>query len=226
MARLPRLMVCLALAGIACGCEVTRNVQRDFGDFAGRAYDLATGQTASRAARKMEDPYFPDERRDGINRLSARSFGREEPYTERYRQIAQTDSDFLVRATALRALNRSRDEEAKPLFVEGLNDRETRVRLESAKALANVPDPSAQAKLLEIVGNDREDRDVRIAAADALKHFKSIEVARGLIGLLNERDFAIAWQSRQTLCEITGRDFRYDEAGWLGLLASPENPFS
>lgn len=219
-------LVALALACGATGCQVARNVQRDFGDFAQKSFDIVTNRTAGTAARKMEDPYFPDERRDGINRLAARTYGRGEPYTARYAQIAQTDTDYLVRATAIRALNRSRDASATPLFLKALDDENSRVRLEAAKALANVPDEAAQAKLLKMAGDDQEERDVRIAATDALRNFKRLEVARGLIGLLNQRDFGVSWQALQSLRSITGRDYRYDESAWLGLLASPENPFS
>ncbi len=219
-----KLIVAVAIAAGALGCAGTK-IRGDFGEFIGRAGDLATGKTPTDAARRMEDQYFADERREGINRLSARSFGRGEPYTARYQQIAQTDSDYLVRSTAIRALNRSRDAAATTIFIEGLSDPQVRVRLEAAKALANVPDEAAIPRLLQMVADDREDRDVRIAAADALRNHKRVEVARGLISLLNQRDFAVAWQARQSLKGITNADFKYDEAAWLGLLASDQNPF-
>ncbi|HRK32831.1 MAG TPA: HEAT repeat domain-containing protein [Tepidisphaeraceae bacterium] len=219
-----RLISALLLPGVVAGCS-TSKVRNDFGDFLGRAGDLITGNTPTAAATRMEDQYFPDERREGINRLSARSFGRGEPYTTRYQQIAQTDSNFLVRATALRALNRSRDASATPLFIQGLSDPQLRVRLESVKALANVPDEAAIPRLLQMAADTREDRDVRIAAADALRNYQRVEVARGLISLLNQRDFAIAWQARQSLVGLTRADFKYDEGAWLGLLASDTNPF-
>src|SRR5262245_5721868 len=154
----------LLMAAVLCGCNTGEKMRNDFGDFLGRAGDLMTGNTATEAAKRMEDQYFPDERREGINRLSNRQYGRTAPYTDRYRQIVQADSDYLVRATAIRALNRSRDASASPLFVEALSDRNVRIRLEGAKALVNVPDDSAVPRLLQIVNDDREDRDVRIAA--------------------------------------------------------------
>lgn len=213
----------VAVALLACGCS---NVRRDFGDFIGRATDMVTGNTASGNALKMEDPYFPDERRDGINRLANRTFGRGDPYTTRYQQIAQTDDNFMVRATAIRALNRSRDASATPIFVAGLDAKESMIRLESAKALANVPDEAAVPKLLRIVADQNEERDIRIAAADALKHYRKIEVARALVNVLSGRDFAVAWQARQSLRYITGRDLRYDEAAWLALLSGADSPLS
>ena len=49
----------------------------------------------------MEDQYFPDERREGINEMVSYDFGKREPYTTRYEQLAQNDEDWLVRATAI-----------------------------------------------------------------------------------------------------------------------------
>lgn len=222
--RLILLVGCLVVAASSAGgCNALR---RDFGEFIGRSVDLATGNTASNNATRMEDPYFPDERRDGINRLARRDFGKAEPYTTRYQQIAQTDENFIVRATAIRALNRSRDASAGPIFVAGLDAQETLVRLEAAKALANVPDETAVPKLLRMVGDQNEDKDVRVAAADALRHHRKIEVGRALVNVLSARDFAIAWQARQSLRRLTAADYGYDEAAWLALLSGPNNPFS
>ena len=53
-----------------------------------------------------------------------------------------------------------------------------------------------------------EPRDVRIAAADALKHYRSIDVGRALVDTLDSRDFGVAWQSRRSLIRLTGRDLR------------------
>lgn len=213
-------LFCVGLC-LFTGCT---KVRQDFGDFAGRLGDFATGKTPSAAARKMEDTAFADRRRQGINELTRRQFGRGEPYTTRYEQIAQLDEAPLVRATALRALNRSREARATPLFVAGLSATDPQIRLESAKGLSNLPDPAAVPKLLQIVRDEGEDRDLRIAAASALRHYKTLEVARTLVNQLNGRDFSIAWQSRVALREMTGSDQRYSETAWLELLTGPQSP--
>jgi hypothetical protein len=182
------------------------------------------GDTPKRAALKMLNTQSADDRREGINYLSDRDWGRQEPYTERYRQMAKSDPDFSVRATAIRALNRSRDREAMPIFIAGLTDASEMVRLESAKALANMPDANAADALVRLVNNPDENRDVRLAATEALKFYKTIEVARTLIHQLNERDFGIAWQARRSLQRITGADHRYDEAAWLAYITGPDKP--
>jgi|SRR5688572_30531953 len=195
-------------------------------DFGRNLTDYITGNTPIRGVTQMEDRYFPDERRVGINKLADRGFGRREPYTDRYMQVAQYDSDYLVRATAIRALNRSREQRATPVFVKALEDSSPLVRQEAAKALANVPDPGAVAPLARLVANPQESRDVRIAAADALKHYRALDAARALVDTLDSRDFGVAWQSHRSLVRLTGRDLKYDEGQWLQFLTGPERPFS
>jgi hypothetical protein len=219
--RLRGLFFFMLLIASSTGCEQMGHV----GDFGGRLVDYFSGKTPVNAAKKMEDQYFPDERRQGINMLAARDFGRREPYTKRYQQIAQYDNDWLVRATAIRSLNRSRDASATPIFVKALSDDSDIVRVEACKALANVPDENAVPGLVKIVGNLNENRDVRIWAADALRHYRTLEVARTLASQLNGREFGVAWQSRRSLVKLTGKDLSYDEAAWLQYLTGPDKPF-
>jgi HEAT repeat protein len=192
-----------------------------------RTFEVFTPDVTLKAAQAMENERLPDERRKGINKLVQSDFGRRDPYTKRYAQIASSDPDFLVRATAIRALNRSRYKPATSIFIEALKDKEAHavVRLEAAKALANIPDPNAATALVDTVNNAAEDRDVRIAAADALRHYKQIEVARALASKLRGNDFGLAWQSRKSLENLTGRDLRYDQTAWLAYLSGPTKPF-
>lgn len=223
---LPSLLAVAVILSTGAGCGTTAKLKDDFGDFAGKVWDVATNNTASVQAQKMEDPYFPDERRQGIAKLSNREYGRGAPYTDRYQQVAQTDKDPLVRAAAVRALNRARDQSATPLFIQALSATEPQLRLEGAKALANLPDPAAVGPLLRLAGDRDQHKDIRIAATDALRHYRRNDVARALVGLLNDRDFGVAWHARQSLCNLTGRDMHYDEAAWLALLSGAENPLS
>jgi hypothetical protein len=213
----------LALSILLCcvGCQEVRET----GGFGERVVDLLSGQTPRKAAVRMEDQDFADERRQGINQLVDRSWGKKPPYTDRYQQIAQSDRDYLVRATAVRALNRARLKDASPLFIRALDDPSATVRLEGAKALINMPDDKAVPALVRVVTSANEDRDVRIAAAEALKHHRSLEVARALIAQLRGREFGVAWQSRSSLRQLTGVDHHYDEGAWLEYITGPDKPF-
>lgn len=191
------------------------------------SFDIFTGDTALKSARAMEDERFPDRRRKGINKLVSRDYGRHDPYTKRYSQIARSDADWLVRATAIRAMNRARYKAGTSVFIEALTkDDSAYVRLEAAKALANLPDPQAAAPLVAAVTNANENRDVRIAAADALKHYRKLDVARSLADQLGGADFGVAWQARQSLEQLTGRDLKYNQTAWITYLSGPQKPFS
>jgi hypothetical protein len=183
------------------------------------------GKTPGYYARQMEDNSSPDNRWRGMNQLVDNEFARHPPYTTRYHQIATADPDPLVRAVAVRALNRSRDAGATDVFVKSLTDSSDLVRLEAAKALVNLPDPAAVPGLVRLVNKLDEPRDVRIAAAEALKHYKQLDVARALVSRLNERDFGVAWQARRSLRRMTQNDFAYNEAAWLQYFTGPEKPF-
>src|SRR5262245_34684154 len=118
--RTPQLFLAIIVltCAFAGGCQQVRQL----GGFPERLVDAVTGQTPRNAVVKMEDTTSPDHRREGINELVDRSWGKAPPYTTRYEQIAQYDPDYLVRATAIRALNRSRDQQARPLYIKALND--------------------------------------------------------------------------------------------------------
>jgi hypothetical protein len=218
---LHRITLVALLLLLTCSTGCRRDGTSGFGR---NLANVFTGRTALDAVQKMENEYFPDQRREGINRLVQHNFGRREPYTTRYQQIAQLDSDFLVRATAVRALNRARDDQSTHIFIAALKDEHPIVRLEGAKALNNVPDPVAIPVLLQIVGDSTQGRDLRIAAAEALRHYRSLDVARSLINVLGERDFSVAWQARRSLVAMTGTDHRYDPAAWLNYLATSPAP--
>src|SRR5215471_21688361 len=91
----------------ACGCQQNNQSSWKFGDGAQQFWNYITGNTPKKAVKEMEDAASPDARREGINQLVSWKFARKPPYTTRYEQIARADSDWLVRATAIRALNRA-----------------------------------------------------------------------------------------------------------------------
>jgi HEAT repeat protein len=220
-------LICVHLCSSAVLLSFCNGCQQlgPVGEFARNTINFMSGNTPVNAALKMQDRYFPDERRQGINHLSDYSFGRQGDYTKRYQQIAQTDSDWLVRATAIRALNRSRDASATPTFIKALSDQNDIVRVEAAKALANIPDNNAIPALAKAVADPSENKDVRVWAADALKNYRTLDAARALAGQLDGREFAVAWQSHNSLILLTGRDLRYDPNAWLQYLTGPDKPF-
>lgn len=175
-------------------------------------------------ARLLQSPN-PDARRNAVYRLSSGwTFARQDPYTQRYAFMAignpastqvKPDPSPNVRAAALRALNLSRDGSRTPVYIASLEDNSPRVRLEAAKALANIPDAGAIKPLIKLLKDRNEDQDVRIAAADALRCYRDSMVARALIEALGYRNFGIVHEAHQSLRFIAGEDLGYDANAWL-----------
>ena len=193
-----------------------------------KSFQYLSGDRPGRALQLMEDPASPDNRREGMNKMVDFGF-LDDPkvastFRKRCREIAQHDGDPMVRATAIRIANRGRDALARPIFVKGLTDPNEWVRLESAKALANVPDANAADLLVNILNNREETREIRIAAADALKHYRTLAAVRALSGDLDDKNFAIGWQARQSLRYLTDRDYGYNGGAWLAYFTGPESP--
>jgi len=130
--------------------------------------------------------------------------------------------------------NRSRRKQVIDLYVRALDDENDGIRLEAAKSLANMPDPSAMTPLINhlqeragvrVSASDKmetrdENPDVRIACADALRNFRKIEAANALVRVLRDRNFGVSYQARESLKLITGKDFRYNQTAWLDYLSS------
>ena len=72
-----------------------------------------------------------DVRAEAINGLVRNDFAKREPYTDAYAVFAADAPDPLVRATAIRALNRSGDRGRTGLLVAALDDADARVRIEA-----------------------------------------------------------------------------------------------
>lgn len=188
-------------------------------------YQWATNDMPTRYAKNLFDKN-PDLRREAVYVLSDENFGRRDPYTKYYAHMAESDEDQTVRAAALRALNRSRAQAYSGIYVTSLNDPSPWASLEAAKALANIPDPKAVPGMMKLLGDDKQTREVRIACADGLRCYKTSDVAQGLIRQLSDRDFGVAWQARQSLNLMTGRDYRYDQSAWLDYLTQNQTPFA
>jgi hypothetical protein len=183
-------------------------------------FDYITHDSAGYAARKMADTRSPDNQREGMLRLTDFPFARHGFYIGGYAMFARDGGDFTLRAAAIRALNRCRARGCTLLFLESLSDDQALVRLEAADALSNIPDPQAIPLLVVHMGADAEpNSDVRIACTEALRNFHTVEVMRDLTDELDDQDFGVAWQARQSLEFLTGQDFRYDAKAWLNFIA-------
>ncbi len=71
----------------------------------------------------------------------------------------------------------------------------------------------------------QESRDVRVAAADALRNFPTRDVAKALTDSLRDKDFEVSWQARKSLVLMTGHDFKYDQGSWRDYFSKTDKPF-
>lgn len=199
-------------------------VPRKFWEAVEWTWNYSTGNTPFKYAKNLFDKN-PDARREAIYVLSDHGFGRKEPYIKYYGHMAESDADATVRVAAIRALNVSRAKPFTPVYINALTDNSQWVRLEAAKALANIPDAQSVPGLMRLLADEKQLRDIRIAAADGLREYPQSDVAQALIRVLSDRDFGVAWQSRQSLNLMTGQDFAYDQTKWLNYLTTTAKPF-
>ena len=54
--------------------------------------------------------------------------------------------------------------------------------------------------------------------------YRTLTVARALVGVLSDRDFAVCWQARQSLQYLFSRDLGYSDGAWLTFLTGPQSP--
>ncbi len=190
-----------------------------------RMYNFMTGDTPFDQAKNMLSPKYPDLRRQAIMYLSKHEYGRQDPYLKYYAEMARNDPDYTVRAMAIRALNRARDKSVTTIYLTALDDKNELVRLEGAKALANIPEPLAVQALIKHLDSPEETNNVRVACAEALRCYRRQEVAQVLVRNLRDPQFGVAWTSRRSLKLMTGKDYRYDQSAWLTYLSETTKPF-
>jgi hypothetical protein len=187
--------------------------------------DWLDKDTPITAAKLMLDFQSADNRRIGTFRLNDFPYTRIGPTAKLYITVyvkEAADPDFTVRAAAVRALNRSRATGFTDLFVNLLDkDEHELVRLEAVDALGNIPDSAAIPALINHIDPRSEaSATIRMACTDALRNFKTKQVAAALINALQDTDFGVVWQARQSLALITAQDYRYDRVAWLGYLSA------
>ncbi|MGC9454717.1 MAG: HEAT repeat domain-containing protein [Phycisphaerae bacterium] len=195
------------VAGVTCGgCA---NTDRSASNLKDRMF----GPSASELVAMAFDAEDSDRRREGVTLLSSRDWGLEEPYLKGYAALLASDTDPRVRSAAVRALGKAEDETYLGDVTEALDDPEPQVRRDAAAALDTLTGEEAVAPLCRRAESDASS-DVRAACAKALRHYRRPEVVAALIGRLDDPAFAVRYNARQSLVEITGRDLGYDSDAW------------
>ncbi len=192
--------------------------------------------TPGEAARKMLDPYDPDNRREGVVLISNSPFGGSEVYLRAYRDYVEHERDGIVKAVAIRALARHGQPEEAPRIAAHLGHEDMLVRWEAAKGLQRLHNPAVVRQLircmLERIDRDGDDHpdpeqsDVRVAAARALGQYPQPRVFEGLFEALSARELAVNTAAEMSLETLTGQSFGLDLRAWRQWYDSVEDPFA
>ncbi len=168
-----------------------------------------------KAAQDAFNAYDPDVRCRALQKLAAASWGGEEPYLRTYRLLVD-DPDPTVRGAAIAALGKHGTPEDVDRVLPYLEfDADNKiVRWEAAKALQRLHREDAVGPLSKAMTSDR-DADVRMACANALGQYHTRPVFQSLVGALNDRDFGVVQEARQSLGVLTGKDLGNDGRVWL-----------
>ena len=155
----------------------------------------------------------PDVRREGINLLADRDWGRKEPYLKGFRSLLHTDKDPSVRAAAARALGRAGDPKYAIDLARALVDPSDNVRWNAASALDNViSDEAIQA--LKTRSTQDSSKDVRLCCTKALRHYPRTDVVKIYQLCLIDDSFAVRHCAHECLVEMTGQDLGTEPEDW------------
>ncbi len=188
------------------GCADGRG---SLGEWLGGQPTQSPGQTA----RNAFNVHDADLRRESVASLSAAPFGGQTPYLRMYRLLID-DPDPTVRAACVKAIGMHGSMEDVKRLVARLEDQDTFVRWEAAKALQMFHDPAAVGPLVRVLGED-SDGDVRMATAYALGQYPQMRVYHALVGALDDEWFSVVQAACRSLHTLTGYDFGYEGSLWM-----------
>ena len=159
-----------------------------------------------------------DLRRDGVYML-AKGDATDWPVTPKILStMAKGDPDAQVRAVAVSVLAKIDDDsylqEVLPIATK---DSSSLVRMECVNILAGQTNDQGLEILLKMLRDD-DDSNIRTHAAQALKNYRQQKALRALLAGLADEQFSVSYQSRDSLREITGKDFGYNQASWQNWL--------
>ncbi len=181
------------------------------------------GPPPGELAAMAMDPYDANRRYVGTLGLAGAVFASQPVYLALFEDNAG-DTDAAVRSAAIRGLAFQGERRHVPYLTKALKDPDKQVRLEAARGLQRLHDPSAIDGLLaamrEPTGYPPEpgeegEPDIRAEAALALGQYANPRVVEGLIAALRDESLAVNRASLTSLRTLTGQDFGLDHDAWI-----------
>ncbi len=177
------------------------------------------GPSGKELADMALDPNDPDRRREGVSKLSSKSWGRKEPYLTVYATLLRRDKDASVRSAAARALGLAGDVKYMPDLAAALTDEVEAVRWDAAVAIGQMPGEEGVAPLKGAAVGDTSP-DVRMAAVKSLGKHRRKDVLATLTKCLDDPSFGVRFEAHEAMVAITGVDRGYEVSDWEKFVAS------
>lgn len=209
--RPPALTLSAALILSAIGCEATSFFTRNRNSIP----TVDSPQAALAAIRESRDPglrraafeYLGDHRHVGGEA------GDRDEVTTILGLALQSESDPQSRIVILDSITRLDSPKRLEAMAPAVNDKDPTVRVAACRHLGRTGAPEAGAKLEPLLVSDPS-LDVRLAAADALGHIPTQQAAMSLLAGIEDSDVAIRYRCRQSLKQITGKDYAGNVGEW------------
>ncbi|MBN1764266.1 MAG: HEAT repeat domain-containing protein [Sedimentisphaerales bacterium] len=224
MQRLIRKVFCLAAPGflmifLLAGCQegpsqIQEEDQSPVVSLIARLLPESPEQKVAKIQKQLLSP-DADIRREGVVSLEKKDYVKMEVTPRILRIMAIQDPDPQVRAAAVGVLSRIDDD--RNALLETLKaastDTSALVRMECIFPLSRHDDEAGQDILLDMLNNDTSS-EIRTEVAAALRFYNSRKVVYTLLAGLTDLEFGVSYQSRESLKELTGQDFGYDQGAW------------
>jgi hypothetical protein len=179
--------------------------------------------TPAQAAAWAVDTTNPENQRRGIALLASAPWGGAQPYQQLYRLYVEQPTDPLVKSFAVRALGRHGDASDAKLVAKQLESPFRLVRLEAAKALQRLHDPTVADPMWKKLVDQVEESEIRAELAVALGQYPNDAVFQALIAALDHRELAVNLAALDSLQTMTGQDFGLNQSAWIAWRAGLGN---
>lgn len=171
--------------------------------------------------------HTPKMRIDTVNEFASRADGtdskEQREYTDQLARQIQIEPDPLVRAAIVRATAEFHTPLAYQILEAGLRDNDPQVRIACCRALGARAEARSVQGLAGVLRDD-EEKDVRLAATEALGKIKDPGAMAAIAVALDDRDPALQFVGVQSMKSLTGKDYGGDVAAWRQVAAGKSPP--